>query len=88
MQGCLLVLLLAQVNSVPLLSLCFVAAVGIAHAYVNRRYRVAATAATLMALLQPLMLAPGSDPAVGERLADTLIGAALAWLFSFVLPSW
>ncbi|MET2736284.1 FUSC family protein, partial [Staphylococcus epidermidis] len=58
------------------------------HAYVNRRYRVAATAATLMALLQPLMLAPGSDPAVGERLADTLIGAALAWLFSFVLPSW
>ncbi|MFX5793352.1 FUSC family protein, partial [Acinetobacter baumannii] len=45
MQGCLLVLLLAQVNSVPLLSLCFVAAVGIAHVYVNRRDRVAATAA-------------------------------------------
>jgi uncharacterized membrane protein YccC len=55
---------------------------------VNRRYRVAATAATLMALLQPLMLAPGSDPAVVERLADTVIGAGLAWLFSFVLPSW
>ncbi|MFT7722784.1 MAG: FUSC family membrane protein [Roseateles sp.] len=88
MQGCLLVMLLAHVEWVPLLSLCFVAAVGVAHAYVNRRYRVAATAATLMALLQPLMLAPGSDPAIGERLADTLIGAGLAWLFSFVLPSW
>lgn len=87
-QGCLLVLLLAHVHSVPLLSLCFIAAVGTAHAYVNRRYRVAATAATLMALLQPLMLAPGSNPAVVERLADTLIGAGLAWLFSFVLPSW
>lgn len=87
-QGCLLVLLLAHVHWVPLLSLCFIAAVGTAHAYVNRRYRVAATAATLMALLQPLMLAPGSDPAVVERLADTLIGAGLAWLFSFVLPSW
>jgi uncharacterized membrane protein YccC len=87
-QGCLLVLLLAHVSSVPLLSLCFIAAVGTAHAYVNRRYRVAATAATLMALLQPLMLAPGSDPAVAERLADTVIGAGLAWLFSFVLPSW
>ena len=87
-QGCLLVLVLAHVEWVPLLSLCFVAAVGTAHAYVNRRYRVAATAATLMALLQPLMLAPGSDPAIAERLADTLIGAGLAWLFSFVLPSW
>lgn len=87
-QGCLLVLLLAHVEWLPFLSLCFIAAVGTAHAYVNRRYRVAATAATLMALLQPLMLAPGSDPAVVERLADTVIGAGLAWLFSFVLPSW
>ena len=87
-QGCLLVLLLAHVHSVPALSLLFIAAVGTAHAYVNRRYRVAATAATLMALLQPLMLAPGSDPAIAERLADTVIGAGLAWLFSFVLPSW
>ena len=87
-QGCLLVMLLAHVQWVPLLSLCFIAAVGVAHAYVNRRYRVAATAATLMALLQPLMLAPGSNPFIGERLADTVIGAGLAWLFSFVLPSW
>ncbi len=88
MQGCLLVLLLAQISWVPALSVCFIAAVGTAHAYVNRRYRVAATAATLMALLQPLMLAPGSNPAVVERLADTIIGAGLAWLFSYVLPSW
>ncbi|PTT78003.1 hypothetical protein DBR42_24285 [Pelomonas sp. HMWF004] len=87
-QGCLLVLLLAHVHWVPALSVIFIAAVGTAHAYVNRRYRVAATAATLMALLQPLMLAPGSDPAIVERLADTVIGAGLAWLFSFVLPSW
>lgn len=87
-QGCLLVLLLAHVEWVPALSAVFIAAVGVAHAYVNRRYRVAATAATLMALLQPLMLDPTSHPFVGERLADTIIGAGLAWLFSFVLPSW
>ncbi|HEY0955727.1 MAG TPA: FUSC family protein, partial [Roseateles sp.] len=87
-QGCLLVLLLAHVEWVPALSVVFIAAVGTAHAYVNRRYRVAATAATLMALLQPLMLDPSSHPFVGERLADTVIGAGLAWLFSFVLPSW
>lgn len=86
--GCLLVLLLAHVEWVPALSVIFIAAVGTAHAYVNRRYRVAATAATLMALLQPLMLDPTSSPFIGERLADTFIGAGLAWLFSFVLPSW
>jgi len=49
---------------------------------------VAATGATLMALLQPLLLDPGSHPAVFERLADTFIGAMLAWAFCFVLPSW
>jgi uncharacterized membrane protein YccC len=87
-QGCLLVMALAHVHWVPALSVAFIAAVGVAHAYVNRRYRVAATAATLMALLQPLMLDPTSDPFIGERLADTVIGAGLAWLFSFVLPSW
>lgn len=86
--GCLLVMVLSHVHSVAALSVCFVAAVGTAHAYVNRRYRTAATAATLMALLQPLMLDPTSNPAVVERIADTFIGAGLAWLFSFVLPSW
>ena len=86
--GCLLVLLLAQVHSQQVLTLVFIVAVGTAHAYVNVRYRVAATAATLMALLQPLMLIPGTGPAVGERLADTVLGALLAWAFCFVLPSW
>lgn len=88
--GCLLVLGLAHLPGAAhgVLALTFIAAVGVAHAYVNQRYRVAATAATLMALLQPLLLAPGSAPAIGERLADTLIGAGLAWAFCFVLPSW
>jgi len=86
--GCLLVLALAQVHSHMVLALVFIVAVGTAHAYVNVRYRVAATAATLMALLQPLLLMPGTGPAVGERLADTVLGALLAWAFCFVLPSW
>lgn len=86
--GCLLVLLLARPALQGVLPLVFLLAVGIAHAYVNVRYRVAATAATLMALLQPLLLMPGSGPAVGERLADTVLGAGLAWAFCFVLPSW
>ncbi len=86
--GCLLVLALAQLQQPRLLALAFIVAVGVAHAYVNQRYRVAATAATLMALVQPLLLQPGSSPAIAERLADTVIGALLAWAFCFVLPSW
>lgn len=86
--GCFLVMALAHLHEPRLLALAFIVAVGVAHAYVNQRYRVAASAATLMALLQPLLLAPGSNPAVAERLADTVIGAGLAWAFCFVLPSW
>ncbi|WP_077037652.1 FUSC family protein [Pelomonas sp. KK5] len=87
--GCLVVAALAHIHDEPkLLGLIFVAAVGTSHAYVNQRYVVAATGATLMALLQPLLLEPGSHPAFAERLADTVVGALVAWAFCFVLPSW
>ena len=89
--GCVLVVGLAQLHQPQLLSLAFLVAVGVAHAYVNVRYRVAATAATLMALVQPLLLAPAEvvlRTSVTERLADTVIGAGMAWAFCFVLPQW
>ena len=89
--GCMLVVGLAQLHQPHLLSLAFLVAVGVAHAYVNLRYRIAATAATLMALVQPLLLTPAEfvlRTTVTERLADTVIGAALAWAFCFVLPQW
>lgn len=86
--GCLLVVGLARVHHLGLLSAVFIAAIGVAHAYVNQRYLVAATAATVMALLQPHLAVPGSGFAIGERLADTALGALLAWAFCFVLPSW
>lgn len=86
--GCLLVALLMAWNQPHWLPWIFIASVSVAHAYVNERYLVTATAATLMALLQPVMLEPGSHPAIGERLADTAIGALLAWASCFVLPSW
>lgn len=63
----------------------------LAHAYVVRDYRITTTAAAVMALLQAKMFATGVHPVwldAAERLADTLIGAALAWGFSYVLPSW
>jgi len=86
--GCLLVLLLARIDDHLILSAFFLVSVGITHAYVNVRYRVSSATASVMALLQPLLVLPGSHLAVGERLADTAIGALLAWAFSFVLPSW
>jgi len=88
MFGCVLVLGLSFVDSAALLSLVFVLAVGTAHAYVLRRYWLTATAATVMALLQQHLVHPAGGFAVPERVADTLLGALLAWGFSYVLPWW
>lgn len=87
--GCLLVLALVQAH-LPhaLLALIFLVSVAVAHAYVTLHYRVTATAASVMALLQPLLLSAQAHPAVAERLADTVLGVGLAWAFCFVLPSW
>ncbi|MDO9004211.1 MAG: FUSC family protein [Aquabacterium sp.] len=63
----------------------------LAHGYVQRDYRITAASGALLALLQAHLFTPSHHPALfvaGERLADTLIGAGLAWAFSYVLPSW
>lgn len=86
--GCVLALLVGEAGSPTLLALVFLAAAGIAHAYVLRRYLVTSAAASVMALLQSHLADPGGGLGIGERLADTLLGAALAWAFSYVLPSW
>jgi len=79
---------LARVPSPVALSAVFLLAAGTAHAFVTVRYVLTASAATVMALLQSHLVDPASGFAVAERLADTLLGALLAWGFSYVLPSW
>ncbi|MBL8540607.1 MAG: FUSC family protein, partial [Betaproteobacteria bacterium] len=86
--GCLLVLLLSHVSSPDLLMLTFVVAAGVAHGFVVERYLITAVAATVMALLQAHLVAPAIGFPIGERLADTMLGALLAWAFSYVLPFW
>lgn len=86
--GCVAVTLLVPLAPDPLLKVTFVAAVGVAHAFVNVRYLLTAIAATIMALLQAHFAAPNVAPLVGERLLDTVLGALFAWAFSYVLPSW
>ena len=88
MFGCVVVLVLAKTTSPTSIGLFFLVAVGMAHSFATRRYWLTATAATVMALLQSHMVDPAAGFAITERVADTLIGAALAWAFSYVLPSW
>jgi uncharacterized membrane protein YccC len=61
---------------------------GLAHGFAQVRYLFAATSATVMALLQGQLLHTTTQFALVERLADTVIGAVLAWGFSYVLPAW
>jgi uncharacterized membrane protein YccC len=89
MVGCLLVLVLARLGATWLELLAFLVAVGIAHSFTTARYLVTAAAASVMALMQARMAAPDARSfGVAERLADTVLGAALAWGFSYVWPWW
>ena len=86
--GCGLMLALSLIPSQTLWIVVLQVAVGIAHAFVTRRYLVTAIAATMLALLQSHLADPSHGIAVSERLADTVLGAVLAWAFSYVLPAW
>jgi uncharacterized membrane protein YccC len=89
--GCVLAvgLLSAHPSALALLAIVTVAQ-AIAHSFAVRRYLITAVAATVLGLVQAHMLNTGTAPifALFERIADTLIGAALAWGFCYVLPSW
>jgi uncharacterized membrane protein YccC len=89
--GCLLAGMLLYAHVPPALLLLVVAvAQGVAHAFALQRYLVTAVAATVVALVQAHLLNAGASPVfqVAERVMDTLIGVAIAWVFSYVLPSW
>jgi uncharacterized membrane protein YccC len=76
--------------SAILLLMIMTLAQAFAHAFAVKRYLVTAVSATILGLLQAHLLAAGSSPVfeVLERIADTLIGVAIAWPFSYLLPSW
>ncbi len=89
--GCIVAGLLLYVHTpVALLLVIATLAQAFAHAFAVKRYLVTAVAATVLGLLQVHMLNAGSQPGFEalERIADTLIGVAIAWAFSYVLPSW
>lgn len=88
LSGCVVVALLAWSSSTLFLTLCFLVAAGVAHAYLGVRYSVTAAAAAVMAVLQAHLVAHGTDFSILERVADTVIGALVGWAASYALPSW
>jgi uncharacterized membrane protein YccC len=86
--GCVLAAALISAAPIPLLVLAQVLALGLAHGFARLRYVVTSIAASVTALLSVHLSDPTETIPVIARLADTLIGAALAHLFSHVLPRW
>ncbi len=89
--GCVLAgLLLYAPTPAWLLLVIVTLAQAFAHAFALKKYLVTAIAATILGLLQVQMLNAGPSPVfdVVERMLDTLLGVAIAWAFSYVLPSW
>jgi uncharacterized membrane protein YccC len=86
--GCLIVIGVSHLPSAAFVNVAFLAALATAHSFVIQRYWVTATAASVMALLQSHLVNPEAGFAIAERIADTFLGAMLAWCFSYVLPSW
>ncbi|MEJ1969532.1 MAG: FUSC family membrane protein [Rhizomicrobium sp.] len=86
--GCVLAAALQDFVPVGYL-LAFVAlATGVSHAFGAVNYRVTAASASVSSLLLLHFLQPHAQHALGERVIDTLIGAALSYVFAFLLPNW
>lgn len=86
--GCVFTAGLLRVD-LPVLQLSVIPlGIAVAHAYVRVNYLVTATAACIMSLLSLHFLDPTAPSPMGTRMLDTLIGAAIAFLFSRLLPRW
>lgn len=72
------------------LLVCVTVAQAVTHAFTLQRYLITAVAATVLGLVQAHLLGAGGSPAfvLLERMADTVLGAGIAWAFAYVLPSW
>jgi uncharacterized membrane protein YccC len=86
--GCVLAAGLIAVAPLGVLVLGQVVALGVAHGFARLRYLVTSIAASIVALLSVHLSDPSEAATTFVRLADTLIGAAIAHLFSHVLPRW
>jgi len=86
--GCVLAALALHFLSDPWLLGLAALSIGLSHAYAPVRYRVTAVSAAVMALLMMHFINPSPESLLVERLVDTLIGALIAWGFSYLWPNW
>lgn len=86
--GCLISALLLRLAPEGLQLALIPVAIGIGHAYVRVNYLVTSVAACIMAILSLHFLDPVAAPPIWDRLLDTVIGAAIAFLFARLLPRW
>jgi uncharacterized membrane protein YccC len=86
--GCVLAAALQAFVPVEYLLIVVALATGVSHAFGAVNYRVTAASASVSALLLLHFLQPHATHVLAERIGDTLIGAALSYVFSFLLPNW
>jgi uncharacterized membrane protein YccC len=63
-------------------------AVAVTHSFARLNYRLASTGASVMALVSLHLVQPWVSAPIVVRLADTLVGAAIAHLFNYFWPRW
>jgi uncharacterized membrane protein YccC len=86
--GCVLAALVVPYASIGVLVFLQGLALTVTHGFVRSNYRLASVGASVMALVSLHLVNPAESAPVITRLADTLIGAAIAHLFSHVWPRW
>ncbi|HEY5347027.1 MAG TPA: FUSC family membrane protein, partial [Rhizomicrobium sp.] len=88
LQGCVLAVIFVDTLPQGVLLAAIVLGIGVSHAYGAVQYRVTAVSASITALLLLHFETPIASHLVFTRITDTLIGAGLSYVFSFLLPSW
>jgi uncharacterized membrane protein YccC len=63
-------------------------ALALTHSFLRQNYRLASIGASMVALVSLHLIDPGGAAPILVRLADTIIGAAIAHVFSLFWPSW
>jgi uncharacterized membrane protein YccC len=86
--GCIVAASLVAYAPIGLTMAALAASLALTHSFVRLNYRLASAGASVTALLSLHLVNPAVPSPILERVADTLIGAAIAHLFSYVLPRW
>ncbi|MBL6852794.1 MAG: FUSC family protein [Alphaproteobacteria bacterium] len=88
LAGCVLAAALQTFVPIGYLLALVAICTGVSHAFGAVNYRVTAASASVSALLLLHFLQPHAQHVLSERVIDTLIGAALSYVFGFLLPTW